>query len=149
MERSLGDLRTLLEAMVGDGALAVGRLPLLTAPERQQVPYEWNDTKTEFPGELCIHQLFEEQVEKTSEAVAVVFEDDSLTYAELNRRANQLAHYLGELGVRPDARVAICVERRFHMIAGLLPVLKAGGAYVPLDPAYPAERIAFFLEHSN
>ena len=86
--------------------------------------------KAEYPGDRCVHELFEEQVAKTPEATAVVFEEDELSYAELNRRANQLAHYLRELGVKPDARVAICVERSLEMIVALLAVLKAGGAYV-------------------
>src|SRR5258708_32787297 len=141
-------LEELVAALEATPSTAVRELDVMSPGEHHQVLYEWNDTKTEFPGELCIHQLFEEQVEKTPEAVAVVFEDDSLTYAELNRRANQLAHYLGELGVRPDARVAICVERGFEMIVGLLAILKAGGAYAPLDPAYPAERLRFMLEDS-
>ena len=111
--------------------------------------YEWNDTATEFPADKCVQELFEEQVLRSPDATAVVFEDAELSYAELNRRANQLAHYLGELGVRPDARVAICVERGFQMVVALLAVLKAGGAYVPLDPAYPAERLRFMLEDSE
>src|SRR5207302_1049710 len=105
--------------------------------ERQQVLYEWNDTQAEYPGDKCIHELFEEQVEKTPDAVAVVFEDAELSYGELNRRANRLGHYLRGQGVGPDALVAICVERSMEMIVALLGVLKAGGAYVPLDPAYP------------
>jgi len=104
--------------------------------EREQVLYGWNDTTVEYPKEKCIHELFEEQVEKRPEAVAVVYEDQQLTYGELNRRANRLAHYLRELGVEPDTRVAICVERGLEMVVGLLGILKAGGAYVPLDPAY-------------
>src|SRR5262249_48198958 len=101
-----------------------------------------------YPREKLVHELFEEQVEKTPEAVAVAFEDAALSYGELNRRANQLAHYLRELGVGPDARVGICVERGLEMIVGLLAVLKAGGAYVPMDPAYPTERLNYMLEHS-
>ena len=93
-----------------------------------------------------MHELFEEQVREDPDAIAVVFEDEQLSYAELNRRANQLAHYLRELGVKPDDRVAICVERSLEMIVALLAVLKAGGAYVPLDPAYPHERLRFMLE---
>jgi amino acid adenylation domain-containing protein len=145
IERYLGHFRTLLQAMVSDDSRAVDRLSMLTAPERHQVLYGWNDTKSEFPADRCVHQLFEEQVEKTPDATAVLFEEASLTYAELNRRANRLAHRLRKLGVIPEDRVAICVERGFEMIAGLLAVLKAGGAYVPLDPAYPVERIRFML----
>ena len=147
--RYLGYFRNLLEAMVADDTQAVDRLPILGKAERDRVLYEWNDTKAEYPSDKCVHELFEEQVLKSPDAVAVVFEDRELSYSELNRRANQLAHYLRELGVKPDDRVAICVERGFEMIVGLMAVLKAGGAYVPLDPAYPVERLRFMLEDSE
>ena len=120
--------------------------PSSVHPERHRVLYEWNDTKIEFPSGRCVHELFEQQVDKTPDATAVVFEDEQLSYAELNRRANRLAHHLRQLGVQPDSRVAICVERGFDMIIALLAVLKAGGAYVPLDPAYPVERLRFMLQ---
>nr|NCS43449.1 amino acid adenylation domain-containing protein [Microcystis aeruginosa BS11-05] len=103
----------------------------------------------DYPADKCIHQLFEEQVERTPNDVAVVFEEQQLTYNELNRRANQLAHYLQSLGVKPDELVGICVERSLEMIVGLLGILKAGGAYVPLDPDYPQERLSFMLEDSQ
>src|SRR5262249_38792339 len=106
------------------------------------------DTKVEYPAQACIHELFEAQVRKSPEAVAVVYEEKELTYAELNSRANQLAHYLRDLGVRPDDRVAIFVERSLEMIVGLLGILKAGGAYVPLDSEYPFERLAYMLKDS-
>ena len=122
---------------------------MLPEEERQQVLYGWNDTGEEYPREKCIQELFEEQVEKSPEATAVVFEEASLSYGELNRRANRLAHHLRERGVKPDDRVAICVERSFEMVVGLLGVLKAGGAYVPLDPGYPAERLQYMLEDSG
>ena len=96
-----------------------------------------------------IHQLFEERVEKTPDAVAVIFEEQQLTYRELNTRANQLAHYLRELGVGPETLVGICMDRSLEMIIGLLGILKAGGAYVPLDPAYPKERLGFMLHDSR
>jgi hypothetical protein len=142
-------LVSLVEALETSPAKAVSALAVLPESERHRVLYEWNDTATQFPSNKCIHQLFEQQVLKTPEAVAVVFEDRALSYAELNRRANQLAYYLRELGVEPDARVAICVERGFEMIVALLAVLKAGAAYVPLDPAYPAERLRFMLDDST
>src|SRR3984885_7811526 len=149
IERYAGYFRTLLEAMVADESQAVDRLALLSARERHQLLYEWNDTGAEYPKEKCIHELFEEQVEKSPDATAVVFEEATLSYGELNRRANRLGHYLRELGVKPDTRVAICVERGLEMVVGLLGILKAGGAYVPLDPGYPVERLHYMLEDSN
>ncbi|HEX9939135.1 MAG TPA: amino acid adenylation domain-containing protein, partial [Longimicrobium sp.] len=148
VERYVGYLRRLLEAMVADESQAVARLPLLGEAERRLVVEEWNATDTVYPRSSCIHELFEEQAGQTPGAVAVVFEDRSLTYAELNARANQLAHRLRALGVGPDARVAICVERGVEMMVGLLATLKAGGAYVPLDPAHPAERLGGMLADS-
>ena len=109
-----------------------------------------DDTKVKsFASDRCVHQLFEEQAARTPHAVAVVYENEELSYGELNRQANRLAHYLRELGVRPDMRVALCVERSLEMIVGLLAVLKAGGAYVPLDPGYPVERLRFMLEDAE
>jgi amino acid adenylation domain-containing protein len=148
VQRYTGYFRTMLEAMVTDDTQTVDRLPMLCASERQQLLFDWNRTAAEFPTDKCVHQLFEEQVAESPEATAVVFEDDELSYGELNRRANQLAHYLRDLGVRPDTRVAICVERSLEMVVGLMAILKAGGAYVPLDPAYPVERLRFMLEDS-
>ncbi|MGA7892847.1 MAG: condensation domain-containing protein, partial [Candidatus Sulfotelmatobacter sp.] len=113
----------------------IGEIEILSAAERQQLLVEWNRTETQYPRDKCVHELFEEQVARTPQAVAVVDEDRQLSYEELDRRANQLAHYLRKMGVGPDARVAICVERGFEMIVGLLAILKAGGAYVPPDPA--------------
>ena len=149
IQRYLGHFRTLLTAMVADDTQGIDRLPLLSATERQQVLYEWNDTAADFPRDRCVHELFEEQVARTPDAVAVVFEDQQLSYAELNCRANQLAHYLRGLGVGAEVRVGICVERSLEMVVGLLGILKAGGAYVPLDPGYPAERLAYMLEDSK
>ena len=148
IRRYLGYYCSLLEAMVADDTQSVGRLPILSESERHQLLYEWNDTKTDYPSDKCVHQLFEEQVARTPDAVAVVFEEEELSYAELNRRANQLAHHLRTLGVGPDTRVALCVERSLEMIVALLGVLKAGGAYVPLDPDYPVERLRFMLGDS-
>ena len=112
--------------------------------------YSWSGTRTEadYPRDTCVHELFEAQAAGTPEAIAVVYGDETVTYGELNARANRLAHHLRGLGVKPDARVAICVERSLEMVVGLLAVLKAGGAYVPLDPAYPRERLAFMLKDS-
>jgi non-ribosomal peptide synthetase component F len=139
----------LLEGITQAPEARLSDLPLLSAAERQQLLVEWNATQTDFPADRCIHQLFEAQVEHTPQATAVVFEDQSLTYAELNARANQLAHHLRTFGVGPDVLVGICVERSLEMVVGLLGILKAGGAYVPLDPAYPQERLAYMLEDSH
>ncbi|MEK7325169.1 MAG: amino acid adenylation domain-containing protein, partial [Chloroflexota bacterium] len=117
--------------------------------ERQQLLVDWNATAADYPGDACIHHLFEEQVERTPESVAVVYEDRSLTYRELNRQANQLAHHLQTLGVGPDVIVGLSVERSLEMMVGLMAILNAGGAYLPLDPSYPKERLAFMLEDSQ
>jgi amino acid adenylation domain-containing protein len=148
VERYLGYLSAVLRAMAADDTQAVDRLELLPEDERRRVVEEWNHTEADYPRGLCIHQLFEAQVERTPSAVAVVFEDLSLTYAELNARANRLAHHLRERGVGPDARVAVCVERGPEMVVGMLAVLKAGGAYVPLDPAYPPDRLGYMVRDS-
>jgi amino acid adenylation domain-containing protein len=143
-----GVLESLVNALETSPDAPVYTLKVLGKAERRQVLYEWNDTAAEFPSDACIHELFEVQVEKSPDGIAVVHEERELSYRELNRAANQLAHYLRELGVAPDARVAICLERGLEMIIALLAVLKAGGAYVPLDPSYPPERLRFMLEDS-
>ena len=149
INRMLGHFHTLLEGIVANPEERLDHLPLLTPAERHQLLVEWNNTQTDYPFDKCIHQLFEAQVEQTPDAVAVVFEDQQLTYQQLNCRANQLAHHLRSLGVGADVLVGICVERSQEMVVGLLGILKAGGAYVPLDPAYPAERLTFMLEDSQ
>ncbi|HLL48435.1 MAG TPA: condensation domain-containing protein, partial [Longimicrobiaceae bacterium] len=148
VERYARHLRTLLAAMAADAGERVDRLPLLGAEERRQLLEGWNVAEAEYPQASCVHELFQAQAARTPDAAAVVFEGGSLTYGELNARANRLAHHLRALGVGPDARVAICVERSPEMVVGLLAVLKAGGAYVPLDPAYPADRLRWMLEDS-
>jgi len=148
IERLAGHLQTLLTGIVDNPNTPIHELPLLTKAEQQQL-LAWNDTATDYPQDLCIHQLFEAQVEITPQAVAVVFEDQQLTYRELNTKANQLAHYLQTLGVKPEILVGICVERSIEMVIGLFGILKAGGAYVPLDPTYPTERLAFMLEDAQ
>src|SRR4029453_446805 len=120
-------------------------LSLLPDSERQKLPHEFNDTAAEFPQDVCLHQLIEQQVARTPEQVAVVFEDEQVSYRELNERANQLAHHLRSLGVGLEERVGILLEGSVEMVVALLAVLKAGGAYVPLDPEYPAERLRFML----
>ncbi|HEU4562948.1 MAG TPA: non-ribosomal peptide synthase/polyketide synthase, partial [Longimicrobium sp.] len=146
IERHLAYLRRVLEAMVADDLQAVDTLPLLPEDERRRVLEEWNATDVAYPRDLCIHELFEAQVERTPTETALVFEGEELTYTELNARANRLAHHLRSLGVGPEARVGICVERGPEMVVGMLAVLKAGGAYLPLDPAYPEERLRYTLE---
>ncbi|MFN6559095.1 MAG: amino acid adenylation domain-containing protein [Nostoc sp. ChiSLP01] len=147
--RMLGHFQTLLGSILSDPEQRITDLQLLTPSEIQQLLVEWNDTKTDYPQDKCIHQLFEAQVEKTPDAIAVVFENQQLTYQELNNQANQLAHYLRSLGVKPEVLVGICLERSLEMIVGLLGILKAGGAYIPLDPAYPQERLVFMLSDSQ
>ena len=132
----------LLRAIVANPLEQIDQLPLLTESEKRQLLVEWNETQVDYSQDKCIHQLFEEQVARTPNAVAVVYEDQQLTYNELNSRANQLAHYLRSSGVGADVLVGLCVERSIEMVVGLLGILKAGGAYVPLDPEYPIERLA-------
>ena len=138
----------LLEVMAADAERRLGEIDLLGVEERKQIVEEWNQTEREVP-EVTLTELFEEQVKKTPGAVAVVYEGEEVTYEELNRRANQLAHYLVELGVGPEVRVGLCVERSVEMVVGLLGILKAGGAYVPLDPEYPGERLRFMVEDAG
>ena len=149
IERMIGHFETLLEGIVADPEQPISTLPILTEAERHQVLVEWNNTETEYPKDVCIHELFEAQAARTPEAIALEFEGKQLTYGELNRRANQLAHYLRRLGIGPEKLVGICIERSIEMVIGLLGILKAGGAYVPLDPSYPRERLAFMLEDSQ
>ena len=149
ISRMLGHFQTLLEGIVANPQQQVGQLPLLTEVEQQQLLVDWNDTQVDYAQDKCIHQLFEQQVEGTPDAVAVIFEEQQLTYRELNSRANQLAHYLQSLGVTSDVLVGLCVERSVEMIVGILAILKAGGAYVPLDPDYPQERLSFMLEDAQ
>ncbi|MBP5974477.1 amino acid adenylation domain-containing protein [Brasilonema sp. CT11] len=149
IRRMMGHFQTLLEGIVSNPEQPVGQLPLLTEAERHQLLVEWNQTAANYPQDKCIHQLFEEQVERTPNAVAVVFEDSVLTYRELNTRANQLAHYLQKLSVEPEILVGLCVERSLEMVIGLLGILKAGGAYVPIDPTYPGKRKVFILEDTQ
>ncbi|MGQ0555595.1 MAG: amino acid adenylation domain-containing protein [Nitrospiraceae bacterium] len=139
----------LLEAIVAKPTARVNELPMLSHAERQQLLVEWNATATDAPVMQTMQALFEAQVVRTPEAVAVVHEDRHLTYGELNGRANQLARYLRTLGIGPDVLVGLCVERSLDMLVGMLGILKAGGAYVPLDPTYPTERLAYMLADSR
>lgn len=145
IERHAGYLHQALVAMTSDSQQAVAGIDLLSPEERILLLETWNATETAYPEHLCIHQLFEEQARKTPRATALVHGEQSLTYVELNQRANRLAHHLITLGVMPDDRVAICVERSLDLVVGLMAILKAGGAYVPLDPAYPSQRLMQIL----
>ncbi|HST58045.1 MAG TPA: amino acid adenylation domain-containing protein, partial [Longimicrobium sp.] len=141
IHRMLGHLRRVLEQVADDADLPLSELDLLDGAERSLVVDEWNRTDADYPLDTCIHQLFEAQVERTPDAIAATHEHDSLTYAELNARANRLAHHLRAMGVGPEVRVGICLHRGLDLLTSMLAVLKAGGAYVPLDPAYPRERL--------
>ncbi|HEY3580147.1 MAG TPA: amino acid adenylation domain-containing protein, partial [Pyrinomonadaceae bacterium] len=147
--RLLQHWRVLLQAAVEDPAQPLTELPLLTEAEREQVLVQWNETNAEYPRETCIHELFEQQVQQTPSATAVHFDGAQLSYRKLNARANQLAHYLRERGVRAGEPVGLCVERSLEMVIGILGVLKAGGGYVPIDPDYPRERVAQMLSDSR
>ncbi len=147
--RMAGHWQTLLEGVVANPTRRLSELPLLTEKERHQLLVEWNATQATYPRDQCIHQLFEAQVERTPDAVAVVFEEEQLTYRELNSKANQLARSLQQLGVGPEVLVGLCMERSLEMIVGLLGILKAGGVYVPLDPEYPQERLSFLLQDTQ
>ncbi len=148
-ERLLEHFQVLLEAVVANPELKVSQIPLLTERERREVVIEFNANSSEFSRHLCMHQFFEQQVERTPDATACVFEKHQLTYRELNRRANQVAHYLQKRGAHPEMLVGICAERSFDMLVGILGILKAGSAYVPLDPAYPKDRLRYILEDSK
>jgi amino acid adenylation domain-containing protein len=147
--RMAGHYTRLLQGALARPEQKLASLPLLTDVERHQVLREWNDTAVPYPALRTVHALFEASAARTPDAIAASFGDAHLTYAELNRRANQLAHHLRSLGIGPDERVGICVDRSLHLPLAVLATLKAGGAYVPLDPAYPAERLAAMLEVSG
>ena len=145
IERLAGNFHTLLKGIVANPEQSIQELPILTATERDQLLFAWNDTQTADAPDLCIHQIFERQVERAPEAIAVSYENQHLTYEQLNDQANQLAHYLIELGVTDNTFVGICVDRSIDTIVGILGILKAGGAYVPLDPNNPRDRLAYIL----
>ncbi len=149
MSRLIGHLRRMLEGMVGDGRRRVKELPLLSEAELQQVVFEWNDAPVGETADCCVQAMFERQAERAAEAVAVVCEEQRLSYGELNSRANQLAHHLRTQGVGPEVRVGICLDRGVEMVVALMGVLKAGGAYVPLDPAYPEQRLDYMMEDAG
>ena len=143
-------LLTLIEAIAQNLSVSLKKIDILTEKERNIVLKEWNNTEVAYPQkDLCLHQLFEEQAGRTPDQVALVFEQQKLTYGELNRRANQLAHHLRQVGVGPDVLVGLFMERSLEMVIGIYGILKAGGAYVPLDPEYPADRVAYVIEDAQ
>jgi non-ribosomal peptide synthetase component F len=141
--------RTFLTALYREPETRVAELPLLTNSERKQILFDWNDTAAPFPEDESTPQLFEQQVERTPAAIALVFKEEQLSYAVLNARANRLARHLRKFGVGADMIVGLCVERSIDMVVGLLGIQKAGGAYLPLDPTYPKERLAFILQDAK
>jgi amino acid adenylation domain-containing protein/thioester reductase-like protein len=148
MSRMVEQFQTLLDGIVTNPDQRLENFSLLTPAEQQQL-MAWNSTEVEYPFNCCVHQFFEAQVERTPEAVAVIFNEQQITYQDLNDRANQLAHHLQSLGVGADGLVGLCLDRSIDLIVGVLGILKAGGAYVPLDPAYPQERLTFMVENAQ
>ena len=149
IQRMVGHFEVLLKGIVDNSHQPINTLPLITEAERQQLQ-NWNQTKADYPHDQTLVELFEQQVAKNPDNLALVFESQSLTYQQLNQKANQLAHYLIQnYQIKPDTLIGICVERSLEMIIGVLGILKAGGAYVPIDPNYPKERIEFMLEDSG
>ncbi|MEW6737531.1 MAG: amino acid adenylation domain-containing protein, partial [Acidobacteriota bacterium] len=149
IKRMVGHLTTLLKSIVANPDERIAQLSILTESERFQLLIQWNSSDLAYLNDICVHELFEAQVRHQPDAVAVVFEETRLTYRTLNARANQLAHYLRSIGIKPETRIAICLERSVDMIVSVLAVLKAGAAYVPLDPAYPRERLMLMLEDAQ
>ena len=149
IERWMSHFCVVLNNLIRNPQQDVAKLPLLTKKEHYQMLEEWNDTDAEYCRHKCVHELFEAQANRTPNALSVVFEDEQLSYQDLNKRANQLAYYLQSLGVKSEALVGICVKRSVDMVVGLLGILKAGGVYIPLDPNYPHERLSYMLEDSN
>src|SRR6185436_13208211 len=145
VERMCEHLLTLIAAVAENPSLRLSELPILTTEERRRMLVEWNDTATAYAIHKSVHQFFEEQAARTSGRTAIIFEDAELSYGELNQRANQLAHHLSAMGVKPGDRVGIAIERSLDLMVGLLGIVKAGATYVPLDPSYPRERLAFML----
>ena len=148
IERMAGHLENLLQAIVESPNQNIASLPMLSQAEQTELLHKWNETQ-EYPVEFCVHQLFEQQARRVPNNVALVCEGQTLSYAELNARSNQLARYLTRMGVGPDVLVGLCMERSLDMVIGILGVVKAGGAYLPLDPRYPKDRLTFMLEDAK
>ncbi len=149
IRRLIKHLQTLLASAAADPDQPLANLPILTEPERRQLLIEWNNTAADYPSGSCVHELFEAQVERSPDAVAIRDGREEIPFRELNRRANRLAHFLRKRGVGPEVVVGVCMARSARVLEALLGVLKAGGAYVPLDPSYPQERLAFMLRDSG
>ncbi|MFQ4145497.1 amino acid adenylation domain-containing protein [Chlorogloeopsis sp. ULAP02] len=149
IKRLADEFETLLYSVLHNPLCTISKLKLVPPNELQQLLFEFNNTQIDYPQNKCIHHLFEEQVNCTPGNIAVIYENQQLTYTDLNTRANQLAHYLQQLGVKPEVAVGICVERSLEMVVGLLGILKAGGAYLPIEPSYPLERQAFILKDAQ
>lgn len=149
ISRMIGNWQVLLEGVVAQPNQQISHLPILTEAEKHQLLVEWNDIEADYPKNVCLHQLVERQVEKTPDAVAIIFENQQLTYKELNCRANQFAHYLQAMGVKPQTPVAIFMELCMDVAVGILGITKAGGVLLPLDLKYPKERLAFILEETQ
>jgi amino acid adenylation domain-containing protein len=147
--RMVGHLQVLLASIAENPDQSVALLPILTASERRQILVDWNDTAVDYNLGQCLHQRIEAQVERTPDATVLLFQAKSLTYRELNERANQLAHFLRTLGVGPETLVGVCMRRSLDMVIGLLGILKAGAAYVPLDPDYPPQHLDFMVQDSQ
>jgi amino acid adenylation domain-containing protein len=145
----INNFQTLLENIVADPEKRISELSLLTTQEQEQLLFNFNQTHADYPQDATLHQLFEQQVERSPDFIALISQSEELTYRQLNHRANQLAHYLQKQGVTKETLVAICLERSTDMVVGILAILKAGGAYIPLDPSYPVERLRFMLLDSQ
>ncbi|WP_262696477.1 AMP-binding protein, partial [Kordiimonas aquimaris] len=148
-KRLASNFEVLLRNVLDAPEERISRLPLLSSLERDRLLIEWNDTSAAYASDKCLHTLFEEQASRTPDNIAVVYEGSELSYAELNKRSNQLAHYLIEQGVKPDSLVGLCLDRSLEMVVGIMGILKAGGAYVPLDPDYPEDRLRFMLDDTQ
>lgn len=149
IKRMLGHMRNLLEAIAANPEQRLCDLSVLTTSEQQLMLTGWGRVQADYPAGKCIHELFEEQARRAPSAIAVIFEEQNLTYAELNERANQLARHLQSLGEGPESLIAICMDRSLDMVIAILGILKAGAAYLPIDPAYPKGRIAFMIEDAE
>lgn len=149
IERLANHLKVLVDDVLECPERKIKDLSILNNSEKQQVLFDWNNTSIDYPKDICVHQLFEKQVEQTPGNTAVVYGDITLTYTELNKKANQLANYLNEQGVGEDDIIGLCTNRSIELIIGILGVLKAGGAYLPIDPSYPIDRIKYMLEDSS